>query len=168
MSEGENKKVSEPRELEPQVKSDLSSIGENSKDQVHLPSHAQLPNPLISPTRLHRLAFPESRATGLINPESAPRKNTDFSVPFNNQTFSLNNDDAREENEDFNQIFRDQLIGVFHTDRNFKIVRAYLSLKQTDLDRIFYTRFEPTVGQAKANILVVHGYGHSGHFLEVG
>lgn len=59
----------------------------------------------------------------------------------------------------------DKFIGEFTTDKHFKIIRAYID--QNDSDRIFYTKFEPTDFSKKINILIIHGYGHSGSFLEV-
>ena len=58
-----------------------------------------------------------------------------------------------------------KFIGEFSTDKHFKIIRAFVN--QDDSDRIFYTKFEPTEFNKKVNILIIHGYGHSGPFLEV-
>lgn len=58
-----------------------------------------------------------------------------------------------------------KFIGEFKTDQSFKIIRGFVN--QSDSDRIFYTRFEPTGANRKVNVLIIHGYGHSGNFLEV-
>ena len=143
--------------------SEISSI-DKSKDKFEVPPMYLPSASVISPTPKDRGGFRDARTLDLNTIETPIRKNTDFSVPINNQTLSLNNDGPKEA-DDFNQIFKDQFIGEFHTDRNFKIIRAYTN--QNNLDRIFYTRFEPTTKFTKTNILIVHGYGHSGHFLEV-
>jgi hypothetical protein len=144
--------------------SEISSI-EKSDNKFGKRTSVMLESDFASPNLLDKKKFPDVQTLDLNTLETAMRKNTDFSVPLNNQTLSLNNEDPKEEIEDFNQIFKNQFIGEFHTDRNFKIIRAYIN--QNTLDRIFYTRFEPVGRTARANILIVHGYGHSGNFLEV-
>lgn len=163
MSSNEPEKVLNP-DFQKKGTSEISSIEKSSHKFGKRPS-VLLESEFASPTNLNKNKFPEVQTLDLNTLETALRKNTDFSVPLNNQTLSLNNDDPKEEIDDFNQIFKNQFIGEFHTDRNFKIIRAYIN--QNTLDRIFYTRFEPTARAARANILIVHGYGHSGNFLEV-
>ena len=163
MSSNEQEKVTNTI-FEKKGISEVSSL----KESVHeFPKRQsiKLEKDFASPPNFNKNALPEVQTLDLNTLATALRKNTDYSVPLNNQTLSLNNDDPKEEIDDFNQIFKNQFIGEFHTDRNFKIIRAYIN--QNTLDRIFYTRFEPTTRAARANILIVHGYGHSGNFREV-
>ena len=71
----------------------------------------------------------------------------------------------KESQTDPTELLVNKFIGEFTTDKHFKIIRAFVN--QDDSDRIFYTKFEPTEFNRKVNILIVHGYGHSGPFLEV-
>ena len=66
---------------------------------------------------------------------------------------------------DLNELMASKFIGEFSTDKKFKIIRGYIN--QNESDRIFYTRFEQTEFSKKISVLIVHGYGHSGSFMEV-
>lgn len=62
-------------------------------------------------------------------------------------------------------IFKNAFIGEFESNYNFKVLRAYIN--KGGFDRIFYTKLDPIDKESTANILMVHGYGHSGNLIEV-
>jgi hypothetical protein len=59
----------------------------------------------------------------------------------------------------------DNFIGQFVSDEKVKIVRGFLN--HNEHDRIYYTRMAPN-DKACANFLVVHGFGHTVKYLDVG
>ena len=69
------------------------------------------------------------------------------------------------EEKDIQEFLNEKFIGEFESNYNFKVIRAYIN--QESLDRIFYTKMQPMDTKPVANVLLVHGYGHSGSLLEV-
>lgn len=82
-----------------------------------------------------------------------------------NKTDGNNGEDKQIEEQNIKDFFKDKFVGEFDSNYNFKILRAYIN--QESLDRIFYTKMQPIDTKPLANILLIHGYGHSGHLLEV-
>ena len=59
----------------------------------------------------------------------------------------------------------DKFIGEFVSDRKLNVVRGFVN--SNEYNRIFYTKMKPQRGAIKASVLMVHGFGHSGKYLEV-
>ena len=82
-----------------------------------------------------------------------------------NEVSKTKPEDKSDHEQDIRDFFKEKFIGEFESNYNFKILRAYIN--QESLDRIFYTKMQPIDTKPLANILLVHGYGHSGTLLEV-
>ncbi len=58
----------------------------------------------------------------------------------------------------------DNFIGEFVSNEKVKIVRGFLN--HNEFNRIYYTRMSPT-DKTCANLLMVHGFGHTVKYLDV-
>lgn len=58
----------------------------------------------------------------------------------------------------------DKFIGEFVSDDKVKVVRGFLN--NNEYNRIYYTRMTPTE-MSCANLLIVHGFGHTVKYLDV-
>lgn len=117
-------------------------------NQTH-PPKLNFPSLNESTLRNDPKSFAVFRDNHLLNPISQPRES---GRPETTPT-------------QMKDLLVNKFIGEFRTDQSFKIIRGFIN--QSDSDRIFYTRFEPTGANRKVNIMIIHGYGHSGNFLEV-
>jgi hypothetical protein len=95
-------------------------------------------------------------------------------INFQYQDLSLKKPDQAVAERKFSGIYEDEyfmfvedydkFIGEFVSDEKVKIVRGFLN--NNEYDRIYYTRIVPNE-KTFANLLMVHGFGHSAKYLEV-
>jgi hypothetical protein len=95
-------------------------------------------------------------------------------INFQYQDLSLKKRDQTVAERKFSGIYEDEyfmfvedydkFIGEFVSDEKVKIVRGFLN--NNEFDRIYYTRIVPNE-KTFANLLMVHGFGHSAKYLEV-
>lgn len=132
--------------------------------------------PLTIPMNTNRMEYGELDLTSLdVSQQRTNRIGTeegsddqDLYILMNKVTNEVGNAKAQDkpiEEQDIKEFFKDKFLGEFESNHNFKILRAYIN--QESLDRIFYTKMQPAHTKPLANILLIHGYGHSGSLIEV-